>query len=134
MACSRSPWARYRLPRREVGNDRCVPSACQCGEAEGLLPVARALGECSKRAQERRQPRPRSAPHVCTGRAGLPVRCLHVPPQELGRPAEVADGLVCQPQVIGCLHLQGAVAERDRELEGLLARRHSAVGVSREPA
>ena len=31
------------------------------------------------------------------------------------------------------MHLQGAVAERGRELEGLLARRHGAVVVSRDP-
>ena len=133
MACSRSPWARYRSPRPAVGNDRCVPSACQRGEAERLLPVAPALGEGPERAQGPRQPRPGPDPQVCPGRARLPVRRLHVPPQQLGRPAEVADGIVCLPQVMGCLHLQGAVAERGRELEGLLARRHGAVGVSRYP-
>ena len=116
-----------------VGNDRCVPSAFQRGEAERLLPVAPALGEGPERAQGQRQPRPGLDPHVCTGRAGLPVRSLHVPPQQLGRPAEVADGMVCLPQAIECLHLQGAVAERGREREGLLARRHGAVEVSRQP-
>ena len=59
-----------------------------------------------------------SDPHVCTGRARLPVRRLHVPPQQLGRPAEVADGIVDLPQAIGGLHLQGAVAERGRERRG----------------
>ena len=34
---------------------------------------------------------------------------------------------------MGCLHLQGAVAELGREFEGLLARRHGAVVVSRDP-
>ena len=34
---------------------------------------------------------------------------------------------------MGCLRLQGAIAERDREIEGLPARRHSAVEVSRYP-
>ena len=32
------------------------------------------------------------------------------------------------------MRLQGAVAERGREFEGLLARRHGAVGVTRHPA
>ena len=95
--------------------------------------MAPALGEGPERAQGPRQPRLGPDPHVCTGRARLPVRRLHAPPQQLGRPAEVADGIVCHPQVIGCLHLQGAVAERGRELEGLLARRHGAVVVSRHP-
>ena len=114
-----------------VGNDRCGPSAFQRGEAERLLPVAPALGEGPERHQGPRQPRLGLDPHVCTVRARLPVRRLHVPPQQLGRPTEVADGMVCLPQVMGCLHLQGAVAERDRELEGLLARRYGAVVVSR---
>ena len=114
-----------------VDNDRCGPSAFQRGEAERLLPVAPALGEGPERAQGPRQPRLGLDPHVCTGRARLPVRSLHVPPQQLGRPAEVADGIVGLPQGIGCLHLQGTIAERGREIEGLLARRHGAVEVSR---
>ena len=78
-----------------------VPSAFQRGEAERLLPVAPALGEGPERAQGPRQPRPGPDPHVCPGRARLPVRRLHAPPQQLGRPAEVADGIVGLPQVIG---------------------------------
>ena len=35
---------------------------------------------------------------------------------------------------MGCLHLQDAVAERGCKFEGLLARSHGAVGISREPA
>ena len=116
-----------------MGNDRCVPSAFQRGEAERLLPVAPALSEGPERAQGPRQPRPGLDPHVCTGRTRRPVRSLHVPPQQLGRPAEVAEGIVYLPQVIGGLPLQGAVAERGREFEGLLARRDGAVGVSRQP-
>jgi hypothetical protein len=54
-------------------------------------------------------------------------------PQQLDRPAKVADGRVCLPQVKGGFYLQSAVAERGRELEGLPARRHGAVGVSRLP-
>ena len=80
-----------------------LPSAFQRGEAERLLPVAPALGEGPERAQGPRQPRPGLDPHVCTGRARLPVRRLHVPPQQLGRPAEVAEGIVYLPQVIGWL-------------------------------
>ena len=34
---------------------------------------------------------------------------------------------------MGCLHLQGAIAELSREIEGLLARRNGAVVVSRPP-
>jgi hypothetical protein len=55
-------------------------------------------------------------------------------PQQLGRPAEVASGLVYLPQVMGCVHLQGTIAEFGREFEGLPARRNSAVGISRYPA
>ena len=127
------PLGEVQVAEAAVGNDRCVPSACQRGEAERLLPVAPALGEGPERAQGPRQPRLGLDPQVCTGRARLPVRRLHVLPQQLGRPAEVADGMVYLPQAIGCLHLQGAVAERGRELEGLLARRHGAVVVSRHP-
>ena len=127
------PLGEVQVAEAGVGNDRCLPSAFQRGEAERLLPVAPALGEGPERPQGPRQPRLGLDPHVCTGRARLPVRRLHVPPQQLGRPAEVADGLVCLPQAMGCLHLQGAVAELGRELEGLLARRHGAVVVSRRP-
>ena len=97
------PLGEVQVAEAAVGNDRCVPSAFQRGEAERLLPVAPALGEGPERAQGPRQPRPGLDPHVCTGRARLPVRRLHVPPQQLGRPAEVADGIVCLPQVIGML-------------------------------
>ena len=37
------------------------------------------------------------------------------------------------PQGKGCCHLQGAVAERGRKREGLLARCYGTVGVSRLP-
>jgi len=56
--------------------------------------VAPALGESPERAQGPRQPRLRDDPHAYTGRASRPIYCLHVPPQQLGRPAEVADGIV----------------------------------------
>src|SRR5262245_60293254 len=88
-----------------VDTDWCLPSAFQHGEAERLLPVAPALGEGPERAQDLCQPRLGPDPHVCTGRARLPVRSLHALPQQLGRPAEVADGIVCPPQMKGCLHL-----------------------------
>ena len=117
-----------------VGNDRCIPSAFQRGEAERLLPVAPALGEGPERAQGPRQPRLGLDPQVCPGRARLPVRRLHVPPQQLGRPAEVADVIVCPPQDKRGAHLQGAVAECGREFEGLPACCNGAVGVSRHPA
>ena len=80
-----------------MGNDRCSPSAFQRGEAERFLPVAPALGEGPERAQGPRQPRQGLDPQVCTGPTRLPVRRLHAPPQQLGRPAEVADGIVCLP-------------------------------------
>ena len=41
--------------------------------------------------------------------------------------------MVYLPQAKGCLLLQGALAECGRELEGLLARRNGAVGVSCQP-
>ena len=56
-----------------------------------------------------------------------------MPPQQLSRPTEVADAKVRPPQAIGCFRLQGAIAELDREREGLLACRHGAVVVSRDP-
>jgi hypothetical protein len=54
-------------------------------------------------------------------------------PQQLGHPDEVAEGIVYPPQAKGCLLLQGALAERGREIEGLLACCNGAVRVSREP-
>src|SRR2546425_2763053 len=111
----------------------CVPSAFQRGEAERLLPMTPALGEGPERAQGPRQPRPRPDPHVWTERARLPVHRLHVLPQQLGRPAEVANGLVDYPQLKGCVPLQGAIAELNREREGLPTRCHGAVVVSRDP-
>ena len=75
-----------------VGEDQCVSSAFQHGEAERLLPVAPTLGEGSERAQYPRQPRPRrDQPVPALGVPGLPVRRLDVAPQQRGRPAEVAD-------------------------------------------
>src|SRR5262249_19713402 len=68
-----------------------------------------------------------------TGRARLPLRRLYVSPEELGRPVEVADGIVCLPQAMGCLLLRGGVAERGREFKGLPARRNGAIEVSRLP-
>ena len=127
------PLGEVQLAETTVGNDRCDPSAFQRGEAQRLLPVAPALGEGPELAQGIRQPRPGLDPHVCTGPARPPVRRLHAPPEQLGRPAEVADGHVDLPQAKACLRLQGAIAERGRELEGLLARRQGAVGVSRDP-
>src|SRR6266581_1933147 len=62
-------------------------------------------------------------------RAGL--ERLHVPPEQLGRQTEVADDTICLPQVMGCLPLQGILAEFGRQLEGLPARRNGAVEVSR---
>src|SRR5437016_3734376 len=115
-----------------VGIDWCGPSAFPRDQAERLLPVAPALGEGPERAQSIRQPRLGADPHVCTGPARFPVCRLYVPPPQLGRPAEVADGIVCLSQGLGCLHLQGAIAELTREREGLLTHRYGAIGVSRD--
>src|SRR3989442_1318985 len=85
------------------------------GQVERLAapppPVAPALGEGPKRAQGLRQPRLGLDPGG-TGRASPPAHTLHAPPQQLDRPAEAADGRVSPPQLIGCLPLQGALAER----------------------
>ena len=116
-----------------MGNDRCLPSAFERGEAERLLPVTPALSEGSERAQGPRQPRLRLEPYVCTGLARLPVCRLDDPPQQLDCPAEVADVMVCHPQAKGCSYLQGTLANRGREFEGLLARCYGTVGVSRLP-
>ena len=127
------PLGEVQAAEPAVGSDRCICSAFQRGEAERLLPVAPALGEGPELAQGLRQPRLGPDPHICPGRVRLPVRNLHAPPPQFGRPAEVTDGIVYRPQEIGCLLLQGAVAERGRELAGLLACHHGAVGVSRYP-
>jgi hypothetical protein len=127
------PFDEVQVAEPGVGDDRCVPSAFHGGEAERLLPMTPALGKCSERAQGPRQPRPGLDEQVCTGRARLPVRRLDVPPQQLGRPAEVADGIVSLPQAKRCVLLQGNVAERGRKREGLLARRNGAIGVSCQP-
>jgi hypothetical protein len=95
--------------------------------------MAPALGEFSEHAQSQRQRRLGLDPQLCPGRAGLPVRRLHTPPQQLGCPAEMADVRVYLSQAMGCFHLQGALAKRGCEFEGLLARRDGAVGVSRDP-
>src|SRR6266446_6418287 len=92
-----------------------------------------ALGEGPKRAQGPRQERPGIDPKAWNGCARRPVRSLHAPPQQLGRLAKVADGLVCQPQVIGGSHLHGTIAECGREFAGLLACCNGAVVVSRDP-
>src|SRR5262249_56246375 len=110
--------------------ERYVPSAFPRGEVERLLPVAPALGEGPKRRQGLRQSPLGHDPGHYAGCAGLLVRRLDVPPQQLGRPAEVTDGIVGLPQVTGCLRLQGAVAERGRELAGLLARGNGTLIVS----
>ena len=64
-----------------MGNERCLPSACQRSEAERLLSVAPALGEGPEVAQAQRQPRLGHDPQVYSGRGRLPVRRLDVPPQ-----------------------------------------------------
>ena len=86
------PLGEVQLAEAAMGDDRCGPSALQRGEAERLLPVAPALGEGPERAQRPRQPRAGKALRVRTRRARLPVRRLHAPLQQLGRPAEVALG------------------------------------------
>jgi len=96
--------------------------------------MAPALGEGPKLAQEPRQKRLGPDPHVCTGRTRLPIRSFHIAPQQLDRPTKFPDGPVSQRQLMGCFPLQGPIAVRDREIEGLPARRHRAVGVSCETA
>src|SRR5262249_24435223 len=110
------------------------PSACQRGEAERLLPVAPTLGEGPERAQGQRQTRPGPDLQLGTGRASLPIRRLHVLPLQLGRSAEIADGMVYLPRAMGSFYLQGAVTERGRESESLPARRHGAVAIARDAA
>jgi hypothetical protein len=48
------PLGEVELAEAAVGNNRCIPSAFLCGEAERLLPVAPALGEGPERAYDRR--------------------------------------------------------------------------------
>src|SRR6266446_7471274 len=88
------PFGEIQGAEAGVGSERYVPSAFHRGEAERLLPVALALGECPELAQAPRQPRPGPDPLDTTRPARLPVRSLHVPPQQLGCPAEVADAPV----------------------------------------
>src|SRR5262249_27272537 len=116
-----------------VGNDQCLPSTFERGEAERFLPVPPALGEGSERTQGPRRQRLSLEPYVCTGPARLPVCRLYAPPQQFSRPAEVADAKVCVAQAPGCSCLQGTLAKRGREFEGLLARCYRTVVVSRLP-
>ena len=127
------PLGEVHYAKQRVGLDRCNPPACQRGEAERLLPVAPAFGEGPERTQGQRQIRLRQDLHICPGRARRPVRRLYVLPQQRDRPATVAHGIGCLPKGKGGLRLQGAVAERGREREGLLAHRHGAIVVSRYP-
>src|SRR4029453_18119569 len=69
---------------------------------------------------------------VPPGSARVPRR-RHGAPQERGRLAKVADDTVGLSQVQGALALQGAVAERLREFEGLSARYNGPVIVARQP-
>ena len=131
MACSRSPWARYRKPRQAWAANGAYTRPSRVARRSASSPGAG--------PQRRRRGRSRSAPAtpgtdplVCPGRARLAVRSLHVAPQQLGRPAEVADSIVYLPQVMGCFRLQGSIGELGREREGLLARRNGAVEVSRD--
>jgi len=101
MACSRSPWARYRRPRQPWAVISADPRPSSVARRSGLLPVTPALDEGP------------SAPKVTArcardwirtsvaGRARLPVRNLHAPPQQLGGPAEVAMALYASPRVKG---------------------------------
>jgi hypothetical protein len=126
-----------QVPLREVqaaeataGIHRIVPAAFHRRQAEGLLPVPPALGEGPEITQGEHQQRPRIDPRGDIGRASLPVHRLHAPAQQLGRSTVGTDGIVCLPQAKGCLPLQGAVAERGREFEGLLARCNGGVEFS----
>ena len=95
--------------------------------------MAPALGEGPERAQDPRQPRPRS---VRLSVLGVPdsrsaASTFHRS-SSAARPKSPMAGMPAPGNRM--LALQGAVAERGREIEGLLARRNSAVGVSRLPA
>ena len=65
------PLGEVQEAKAAVGNDRCGPSTCQRGEAEGLFPVVQTRGEGPKRTQGPRQPGLGTDPPVCTGRARL---------------------------------------------------------------
>ena len=114
-----------------VGNNRGEPAACPRGEAERFLPVMPAIREGPELAQGPRQPRPGLDPFRYWASRGV-VRCCDAPPQQLGRPPEVADGIVGLPQEIGGVPLHGAVGEAGRKFQGLLAHRHGAVIVCRD--
>src|SRR5262245_44424016 len=128
------PLGEVQIAEAAVGNDRRVPSAVRHEEAERLLPVAPTLGEGPDVAQDACEPCPGLDLQNGTGRASLPVHRLYGAPHQLGRPAEVAPVFVYSPQVMGSLHLQGALTERGRELEGLVTHRHGILRVSRDPA
>ena len=108
-----------------MGQDRCGPSAFQCGEAERLLPVARPSAENP------------SSPKVYASQArdgirtsvlGLPTRPpLHVPSP--APPPGRNRRWPCIPaQVIGCMRLQGAVCRARPRVRRPAGRRHGAVG------
>jgi hypothetical protein len=91
-----------------------------------------ALSEGPERVQGLRQPCPGAAPHVCTDAVSPPIRRRHVPPQQLGRPAELAQGIESLPQGVSSLHVEGTIAEFRREREGLPPCRDGTIGVSRD--
>ena len=107
------------LPRRLWTTIGVAPRPSSVARRSASSPWRRPSAKAPSTLKVMRQPRLGLDPQVCTGHARRPVRRLHVPPQQLGRPAEVADDIVCLPQVIGCFHLQGALAELGREREGL---------------
>ena len=74
-----APFTDVQEAEAGVGNNQCGPSTLQPGEAERLLPVTLALGEGPELVQGPRQPRLGTDPHVCTGRAGLPLCRLYAP-------------------------------------------------------
>ena len=103
-----------------MGNDRCGPSACQRGQAKRLLPVVHRPSAKAPRSLKVRASLARDQIRgVYTGRVILPVRRLHVPPQQLGRPAEGADGMYL-PRRAGCT-CKALSPSAGREREGLLA-------------
>jgi hypothetical protein len=106
------PLGEVQMAEAGVRNDRHDPSAFQSGEVERRLSVARTLGEGPEHAQGPRQPRPGPDAQGGTGRTRHPVGCTDALPQQRGRPAEVADGIIGLPQVMGGFRLQGALAER----------------------
>ena len=113
-----------------MGNDRCLPSAFSRGEAERLLSMTPALGECAEVAQGLRQPRPGRLRQFMLGvpDSRSATSTFHRP--NSAAQTKLPTAAVGHPQEHGCVRLQSAIAKLGREIASLPAHSNGAVKVS----